>query len=115
MTLGQKQRLFSKLIAQLILTAYGLGYEVTFGDFYRDPRLHGGYRNSGGYGSAKSLHKLRLAADLNLFKDGKYLDKTEDHEELGKIWMAMHPMCEWGGHGNRNDGNHYSFRHDRRW
>ena len=41
LTLGQKQRLFAKLVAQLIQHAYAQGYELTLGDAYRDPRVHG--------------------------------------------------------------------------
>ena len=41
MTLREKQSKFAKMAAQLILKAYEMGYEVTLGDAYRDPRLHG--------------------------------------------------------------------------
>lgn len=110
MTLGQKQRLFSKLVAQLILWAYDQGYEVTTGDFFRDPRVHGAIGEKKSYSHPKSCHKLKLAGDLNLFKDGKYLDETEDHRPLGEKWESMHPLCCWGGHFN--DGNHYSLKHE---
>ena len=36
-TLGQKQRRFTGMIAQLIAFAYASGYELTPGDAYRDP------------------------------------------------------------------------------
>ena len=42
-TLGEKQRRFTKCIGMLIGYAYANGYELTFGDAYRDPRLHGGW------------------------------------------------------------------------
>jgi len=108
MRLGQKQRIFSKMISELIITAYSMGYEITFGDAYRDPRLHGESGTKKGYGRSKSLHKLRLAIDLNLFKDGLYLTETEDHRPLGEIWEKM--GGSWGG--RFNDGNHYSLEHD---
>lgn len=38
-TLGQKQRRFTRMIAQLIEYACQNGYELTFGDAYRDPRV----------------------------------------------------------------------------
>ena len=41
MTLREQQSKFAKMAAELILKAYELGYEVTLGDAYRDPRLHG--------------------------------------------------------------------------
>lgn len=110
MTLGQKQRKFSKLMAEFILWVYDQGYEVTFGDAYRDPRLHGNMGVKKGYGHSKSNHKQRLAMDLNLFKDGQYLTSTEDHKPLGEHWESLDPMCRWGG--RFNDGNHYSFEHN---
>lgn len=112
MTLGNKQRLFTKLIAQLILWAYENGYELTVGDAYRDPRSHGpfGEVKPGTYGRSKSNHKRRLAMDFNLFKDGKYQTTTEAHRELGEYWESLHPLCSWGGH--YNDGNHYSLEHE---
>lgn len=108
MTLGQKQRQFTRMIGVLIEYAYQQGYEVTVGDAYRDPRLHGEIGVKKGYGHPKSAHKQRLAMDLNLFKDGKYLDKTEDHRFLGEYWESM--GGSWGG--RFKDGNHYSLEHN---
>ena len=110
MTLGEKQRLFARLLADFVLRIYALGYEVTFGDAYRDPRLHGELGEAKGYGAPSSCHKLRLAVNLNLFKNGKFLSATEDHKPLGQVWQSMHPLARWGG--QFNDGNHYSFEHE---
>ena len=110
LTLGQKQRLFAKYVPRLIDKAYELGYEVTLGDAFRDPRVHGDVGIKKGYGHAKSAHKQKLAIDLNLFKDGVYLPNTEDHKELGKFWESIHELARWGG--RFNDGNHYSFEHN---
>jgi hypothetical protein len=107
MTLSQKQRKFTKLIAQLILWAYDNGYEITFGEAYRT--LEQAKRNAIlGIGSVNSLHTQRLAVDLNLFKDGKWLTATADHKPLGEQWEAMGGT--WGG--RFNDGNHYSLEHN---
>lgn len=107
-TLRQKQSRFAKMVAALILKAYEMGYEITLGDAYRDPTLHGKVGEKKGYGHSKSCHKLRLAIDLNLFKDGKFLDTTEDHKELGEWWESQGGT--WGG--RFNDGNHYSLEHE---
>ena len=108
MTLSQKQRLFSKMISELILWAYEQGYEVTLGDAYRDPRLHGALGEKVGYGARNSCHKLRLAMDLNLFKDGKYCTDGASHGPLGEKWESM--GGSWGG--RFQDANHYSLEHD---
>lgn len=107
MTLREKQSMFALMIAELIQWAHAEGYEVTLGDAFRDPRVFGYMGESQGYGRAKSCHKLRLALDLNLFKDGQYLTATKDHQPLGEKWESM--GGSWGG--RFNDGNHYSLEH----
>lgn len=114
LTLSQKQRLFTKLAAQLIAWANANGYELTLGDAYRDPRVHGDMGSKKSYSSANSSHKERLAIDLNLFKSGDYLTTTEAHKPLGDYWKSLHPDCRWGGDFKRADGNHYSMTHQGR-
>ena len=41
MSLRAKQSEFARLVPRLIDKAFELGYEVTLGDAYRDPRVHG--------------------------------------------------------------------------
>jgi hypothetical protein len=61
-------------------------------------------------GRKNSLHKLKLAIDIDLFdKDLNYLQETEDHRIFGEYWESLHPDCSWGGHFN--DGNHYSIKY----
>lgn len=119
MKLGEKQRVFSQTIAQFILWCYEQGYEVSLGDAYRDPRLHGASGVKMGYGHAKSCHKLRLAVDLNLFTDSVpgvdddiFQASTEAHKPLGEKWKSMHELARWGGDFSTPDGNHYSFEHE---
>ncbi len=115
MSLGDDQRRFTLLKAHLVLWAYLQGYELSEGDSYRDPRVHGKYGEKKGYGHSRSFHKKRLAQDYNLFKDGKYLSSTEDHGPIGKYWKSLDPKCSWGGDfdfdgdGQGDDGNHYSY------
>ena len=108
MSLGNKQRDFTLMIATLILWAYENGYEATLGDAYRDPRVFGKVGEKKGYGQKSSCHKMRLALDINLFKNGKFLTETEDHKELGEQWEIMGGT--WGG--RFNDGNHYSLSYN---
>lgn len=110
MTLGQKQRLFARLIPRLIDKAHELGFEVTLGDAFRDSRVFGKLGAKQGYGNAFSCHKIRLAIDLNLFKDGEFLQKSDDHKPLGEWWEQQHELACWGG--RFNDGNHYSLTHE---
>lgn len=110
MSLQKIQSQFAAMIPGLISKAISLGFEVTLGDAYRDPRVHGALGVKLGYGHAKSGHKKRLAIDLNLFKDGKFMSNTEAHRELGEWWETQHSLARWGGHFH--DGNHYSFEHE---
>lgn len=111
MSLREKQSEFARMVPRLIDKAHELGFEVTLGDAYRDPRAD--------YGSKSSRHKMRLAIDLNLFKDGIYLTETESHLRLGEWWMDQGGI--WGGMFGAElddagffikygwDGNHYEW------
>ena len=92
------QHKFTRMVALLIQVANAKGYELTFGDAYRDPRVR--------YGHPDSYHKRRLAIDFNLFKDGVWLNQTVDHQELGEFWESIGGT--WGGRFSNPDGNHYS-------
>ena len=99
MTLRQKQSRFAHMTALLILHAEQLGYEITLGDAYATT----GHME-------RSLHYKRLAIDLNLFRNGRYLTSTESHTPLGEYWESI--GGSWGG--RFNDGNHYSLEHNGR-
>ncbi len=94
MSLRKNQSRFCFNVMLLIIYAHIKGYEITFGDAY----AKSGHKKD-------SFHYKRLAIDLNLFKDGEYLTKTEDHEPLGKFWEFLGGT--WGG--RFEDGNHYSW------
>ena len=107
MTLREKQCALVIMACNLVNFATASGYELTFGDAYRDPRVHGAVGQKKSYSAANSLHKERLAIDFNLFRDGKYLTSTEDYRPLGEYWESMGGA--WGGRWN--DGNHFSIEH----
>lgn len=108
-SLGQKQRAFTRAIADLILWAYANGYELTFGEAFRTPeQCELNVKNNKGI--QNSLHKDRLAVDFNLFKGGVFLTSNKDHEPLGLYWESIGGT--WGG--RFGDGNHYSFAHEGR-
>lgn len=101
MTLRQKQSKFARMFALLILYAEQLGYEVTIGHVMRCQECP--------VGAKRSLHKLKLAGDLNLFRNGVYLRSSKHHEKLGEFWESMGGT--WGGRFKKPDGNHYSIEH----
>jgi hypothetical protein len=101
MRLGAKQELFAELYCEHILWLYDEGYKVRMGDVF----AHDGHK-------VDSLHYLKLAGDINLFKDGKFITSTVGHKFSGDKWETRHPLCRWGG--RYNDGNHYEIRHGNR-
>lgn len=108
-TLGQKQRRFSLMVAQLIMKAYEMGYEISLGEAHRPPEVAKLYAKDG-RGISNSLHCDRLAIDLNLFKNGVYLHKSESYKELGTFWESI--GGSWGGRWTKPvDGNHFSLSH----
>jgi hypothetical protein len=104
--LRKLQHDFARLVPRLLDKAHSLGYEITLGDVYRDPRSHGELGVFKSYGHPRSAHKQRLAIDINLFKNGVYLDTTADHKVLGDWWKKQHPQARAGS--DFGDGNHYS-------
>lgn len=108
MSLSKKQQRFTQCVASLIVYAYSKGYALTFGDAYRDTRLHGDFGTKKGYAASRSVHKLRLAVDLNLFVDGEYITgDCDEYQDLGNYWEMLDGDARWGG--RFQDLNHYSF------
>ena len=111
MTVREKQSYFAVQVGRLIARAVALEFEVTLGEAWRSPEEAARLAKLG-KGIAGSLHTKRLAIDLNLFKNGKYLTSTASHLELGEWWEEQttpeYRHC-WGG--RFGDGNHYSVAH----
>ncbi len=135
MTLGEKQQRFARMVADLLVMVRALGYECALGEALRsnEQAIINGLGNGGrnrlalylsqieefkelgkavldntGSGIKNSLHELKLALDLLLFKDGVYLTATKDYEPLGLHWEALGGT--WGG--RFGDGNHFSLEHN---
>lgn len=107
-TLGELQREHVECVAKLISYAYAQGYQFTWGEAFRtavqaqwDADHHTGIKNS--------VHCLRLAVDLQLFKDGTYLTDPTAYKFLGTYWKALHPLARWGGDFSTVDADHFSF------
>ena len=89
------------MTALLILFAYQKGYKLSWGDAYAKT----GHK-------INSNHYIRLAVDLNLFKDGEFLTESEDHKELHDFWDSIggaeRIKDEWVGKGKLGgkDGSH---------
>lgn len=104
MTLGALQRKFTLMLGKLILKAYELGYELTLGEGYDDDGV--GHMQG-------SMHYIRLAQDLNLFKDGIWLSGGPEAE---KGHGMLHDYWDELGGAKRipRDLNHYSMEYQGR-
>lgn len=110
MKLSEKQIIFSKNVAKLIVYADEcLGIDLTFGEAYRTADqqylyYHGlTFKNDSIQSTRRSSwtmnsnHLSRLAVDFNFFINGKLTYKKEDIQELGDYWETLHPKNKWGG------------------
>lgn len=111
MTLGEKQRLFAKLVGQLLDWIYANGYECSLDEALRTVTQAMANAASGA-GIAHSLHLIHLAIDLNIFKDGRYLRTVEEIRPVGEYWKTLHPLCCWGGDFSHPDADHFSCQHE---
>ena len=89
--LGDARRRFTYMFSMLLNRMLEAGYGPMIG---KDGLKH----------MEGSLHYEGLAQDIDLTKDGVYLDKTEDHRQFGEYWESLGGA--WGG--RFKDGNHYS-------
>jgi peptidoglycan L-alanyl-D-glutamate endopeptidase CwlK len=91
-TLREKQALFHRCIAKLILEAYKLGIEVYINELYRSLERQKQLYQEGKTRTLNSMHLYGLACDIYVLKNGKpVLEETEEYIRLGQIWKS------WGG------------------
>lgn len=97
------------MVGILIKWAYDNGYQLTLGEAYRTAE-QAALNASKGSGISNSLHTIRLAIDLNLFKQGVYQTDSAAYEPLGVFWESL--GGSWGGRFRKPDGNHFSLEHE---
>jgi len=108
LSLGNKQKFFSRLFMAAVMFAHREGYEVVIETVYRAPNYTRFLISEGAVANVNSLHGRKLAGDISLFKDGIYLKNTEDYRFMGEYFESMGGT--WGGHFD--DGGHFSIEHN---
>lgn len=113
MSLGDKQRLFMRLLGEFLAWIHQQpGVEVVGGQLQRT-QAEANANAASGAGISNSLHLKCLAIDLSLFVHGVYKIDSESYRGLGDKWKSMHELCRWGGDfKTRPDGNHFSLEHE---
>ncbi len=112
--LQRKQFAFSALLPHLLDKALVMGFDIQLGEIWRPPEMAAIYA-ARGTGIKNSLHELRLAIDLNLYKNGKLTDSWFDYEPIGQFWKRLGTLNEittWGGDFKRPDVFHFSVSHN---
>lgn len=102
-TLRERQSLFAMLVGELLVWIYDHpGWEVTFGEGSVNPLRREFFH------MRNSLHRSRLALDMNLFVDGEWIadGSHEVWSAIGMQWESMHELARWGG--RFRDANHIS-------
>lgn len=106
MTLNEKQHIFSQNLAKLLLQVEALGYTCSVGEVFRTKEQAEIYVKEG-KGILESQHCKKLAVDLFLFSNGKYLEKKEDYSRLGEYWKSLHMDNRHGADFKRVDLVHF--------
>ncbi|MGM0377849.1 MAG: M15 family metallopeptidase [Bacteroidota bacterium] len=109
MTLREKQSIFLRNVAKLVLWAFENGYELTGGELQRTQEQQEVYVNEGLSKTLNSQHLKKLAIDLHLFISGQYKSDKESHTPLGEYWESLNENNVWGGRWGF-DANHYEMK-----
>lgn len=96
MTLNDKQHIFAMNLAKLLQHVESSGVTCSVGEVFRTKEQAEIYAKEG-KGIIDSQHCKKLAVDLFLFANGKFLQKKEDYKLLGEYWKSLHPDNRWGG------------------
>src|SRR5215467_6072359 len=71
------------------------------------PELAAAIGGSTSQGVRNSVHRLKLAQDINIFLNGEYQEGGDVYKQLGEWWKQQHPDARYGG--DWGDGDHFSF------
>jgi hypothetical protein len=108
-TLGQKQERFTLMLATFLVLINLRGYKTRLKEVERTAA--GAAANAAkGTGIVNSLHRISLAADVVLTKNGVLLTNSADYREAGELWESL--GGSWGGRFSKPDGNHFSLAHN---
>ena len=102
----EHQCIFTQNVTKLIQYIYSKGYKCTFSETFRT-REQAIINASKGIGIVNSNHCSRLAIDLNLFKNDKYITTGKEWLQFGEYWERLNSWNEWGGRSKIKDFNHF--------
>lgn len=108
MKLGEMQRHLGAALPVLELYMQFQGYQLVSEDAYRNPTVYGKFGEKKFYAARYSVHKLKLARDYSVFKDGVYLTK----KKANVAFSMMHDLADTMGLAKRIPGDlgHFSMQ-----
>lgn len=102
-----------RYVGKLLTFAETQGITLTGGELYRTPE-QAQYNATHGLGISTSLHRDRLAIDLNVFKNSWLSKEFDDYLPLGLFWENLADDAAWGGRFQKPDVYHFSVKHQGR-
>lgn len=96
MSLVQEQFQFIQDVAKLVDFCVKYGLVITAGEMYRPPEMQKIYVQTGRSKTMNSRHGMRLAIDLNFFKNGKLIYDIPTLTPVGKYWESLSPKNSAG-------------------
>lgn len=105
-----KQIFFLECFARFIFDLKTLGYGYSGGEMWRPPETAALYASEK-RGKKNSLHIIRLAVDLNFFKDGALIRTPREVADLWESYSTPLYKCESGYYFSGDEGpddDHFS-------
>jgi len=97
--LSEKQFIFVGMVAEFLTAIVACkeitGVTVSLGEVHRTEYQQRRYVATGKSKTYKSKHRQRLAIDLNMFINGKYVTDARKYRILGELWEKI--GGRWGG------------------
>lgn len=109
MTLNEKQHIFAMNLAKLLQHVEATGFTCSVGEVLRTKEQAEIYVKEK-KGILDSQHCKKLAVDLQLFSNGKYLENKSDYEPLGVYWKSLNADNRWGGDWPKVDAVHFEMK-----
>lgn len=108
MGLSDEQTAFDDDLEKLRAYAKGQGFRSVISEVARTEAQQAIYVKTGRSQTMKSNHLRKLAADLEFFRDGVWINGLAVKDclaalaPLGKFWESLHPLNRWGGNFDKN-------------
>lgn len=109
MTLNEKQHIFAMNLAKLLHHVEAIGLTCSVGEVLRTKEQAEIYVKEK-KGILDSQHCKKLAVDLFLFSNGKFLQDKMDYSLLGEYWKSLHIDNRWGGDWPKVDSVHFEMK-----